>query len=190
MIGKLKDLGFDRDGHQTITVTVRADFAEEFDRLKDGDVEVTIEKYSEKRSKNANRYCWVLCTRIAEVRDVNETKEDVYRKAIREVGIFKDYPDLTEDRAKTLSVAWGMIGTGWFTERVDYEPDGEHFTVRCYYGSSQYNARQMNRLIDYLVQDAQALGIPTETPDEIAKIKSLWEIEYNKRKEKENAKRL
>ena len=186
MIGKLKDLGFDRDGHQTITVTVRADFAEEFDRLKDGDVEITIKKYSEKRSKNANDYCWVLCTKIAERLDAKTTKEDVYRNAIREVGIFKDFPNLTEDEARTLAVGWGMIGTGWISERVDYEPDGEHFVLRCYYGSSRYNARQMNRLIDNLLQDAQALGIQTETPDEIAKIKSLWEQEYNKRKEKEN----
>ena len=33
---------------------------------------------------------------------------------------------------------------------------------------------QGRRLIDNLIQDCQQLGITTGTPDEIAKIKSLW----------------
>ena len=81
---------------------------------------------------------------------------------------------MTPDLAKTLRTAWERLGTGWVTEQVDYDQAGEKVTVRCYYGSSQYDTKRMSRLIDNLVQDCKALGIPTDTPEEIEKIKSLW----------------
>jgi low affinity Fe/Cu permease len=39
--------------------------------------------------------------------------------------------------------------------------------VILYYGSSSYDTAQMSALIDSLVQDAQALGIETRSPNEI-----------------------
>jgi len=52
--------------------------------------------------------------------------------------------------------------------------DGENVIIRCYYGSSQYNTKQMSRLISNTVQDCQAVGINTMTPNEIAEMLSLW----------------
>ena len=34
--------------------------------------------------------------------------------------------------------------------------------------------KQMSRLIDNVVQDCQAVGIETKTPDELALLKSRW----------------
>ena len=142
-----------------------------------------IDKYREKRSLNANAYLWVLCTKLAEERSkdgMKVTKEDVYREEIKDLNIYRDYNDLPLPEAKTLQTAWGMLGTGWITEQVDYSPDGERVTIRCYYGSSQYNTAQMSRLIDNIVQDCQALGIETKTPDEIANLISMWGEEHKK----------
>lgn len=177
MIGKLKDIVFGRDGEQIVSFTVRADYREEFDALKDFDVDIEIKKHRKKRSMDANAYAWVLCGKIANKladEDVKQTKDTVYREAIRQVGIYRDFENISPADANTLRTAWGMLGTGWITEQVDYSQDGERVTVRCYYGSSQYNTKQMSRLIDSLVQDAKALGIPTETPEQIEQMKSLW----------------
>ena len=177
MIGKLKDITFTRSGEQIISFSTKTDFTEEFDSLKDFNVDVEIKRHRHKRSLDANAYCWTLCNKIADkMCDDGEitTKEDVYRESIREVGLYKDFPNMAPDDAKTLCHAWQMLGTGWITEQVDFSRDGECLTVRCYYGSSQYNTKQMSRLIDNLIQDCEALGIPTETPEEIEKIKSLW----------------
>lgn len=177
MIGRLKELTFGLNGEQVISLAVRADYREEFDSLKDFDVDIEIKKHRKSRSLDANNYCWKLCSMIADkLCDDGEitTKEDIYRESIREVGVFKDFPNLAQDDAKTLRHAWQMLGTGWVTEQVDFSHDGECITVRCYYGSSQYNTKQMSRLIDNLVQDCQALGITTDTPEQIEKIKSLW----------------
>ena len=177
MIGRLKDLTFGRGGEQILTVAVKADMCELFDELQDADIDIEIKKHREKRSRNANAYCWTLCEKIADKlsdTDIKQNKDAVYREAIRQIGVYKDFPDMTQDLAKTLCEAWGRLGTGWVTEQVDYDQTGELVTVRCYYGSSQYNTKQMSRLIDSLVQDCKALGIPTDTPEEIEKIKSLW----------------
>lgn len=140
--------------------------------------ELTVEKQKRKRSLDANAYCWVLCTKLADrlsvTTKIKTTKEDIYRNAVRELGIYRDFPGLGTDEANTLRTAWEMLGTGWITEQVDFEADGNHIRVRCYYGSSTYNTRQMSRLIDNLVQDCKAVGIETLTPAELALLKEAW----------------
>ena len=176
MTGKLTGLTFNADGTQNITVTVSSDFRQEYDSLKDTEVEISIKKYFKKRSRDANAYCWELCGKIADkLSDDGElhTKEDVYREAIRNVGVYRDIPMLTEG-VDTLREAWQRHGTGWITEQVDYLRDADGYLIRCYFGSSVYNAKQMSRLLDNLIQDCDALGIEHRTPDEIEKLKSLW----------------
>lgn len=177
MIGKLKELSFTRNGEQILSVVLKSDVSELFDELKDFDIDIEIKKHRAKRSLDANAYCWLLCEKIADKLaddDIRNTKESVYCEAIRQIGVYKDFHNLSSDDAKTLCTAWGMLGTGWITEQVDFSQNGEFVTIRCYYGSSQYNTKQMSRLIDNLVQDCISLGISTETPEQIEKIKSLW----------------
>lgn len=176
MIGKLKDIIPTRSGDYIISFTTRSDFREEFDRLKEGEIDIEIKKHSKKRSLDANAYLWVLCGKLAETLQKEApkvTKDGVYRRAIREVGIYQDI-EINTEAVKTLNTLWKSKGVGWFTEMVDEAQDAKKAVVRCYYGSSTYNARQMGRLIDYLIEDCRALGIPTESPEEIEKIKSLW----------------
>lgn len=132
-----------------------------------------IKQYRKKRSLNANSYCWELCTKISEKIPVH-SKEDVYRNAIRKLGIYKDFSGLSEGDAKTLRTAWEKLGTGWVTEQVDYMPDGETVVVRCYYGSSTYNTKQMSRLIDFLVEECKELGIETMSPQELKSLMEAW----------------
>ena len=46
--------------------------------------------------------------------------------------------------------------------------------VVLYYGSSTYDSAQMSRLIDLVVQECQAQGIETKTPEELALLKEDW----------------
>ena len=150
-----------------------------FDELhKVEKLSIKIGKYREKRSLNANNYMWTLADKLAkklsDTTKVIHTKEEIYRNAIKDIGVYKDFENMSPSDAKTLRVAWERLGTGWLTEQVDFSQDGENVTVRCYYGSSQYNTKQMSRLIDNIVQDCQAEGIDTKTPEEIANLLSLW----------------
>lgn len=130
-----------------------------------------FKEYRDMRSLDANKYFWVLLDQIAEV--LEREKEDLYLKYVKKVGPFKDFT-LTEDEAKTFRVSWSMLGTGWPTEQVDYDHDGDRVVIRAYYGSSQYNTKQMSRLIDMVVEDAKGLGIETLTPEELARMKEGW----------------
>lgn len=143
--------------------------------VRDKTYTVEITPKRKKRSLNANGYMWELCEKLAEANGI--TKEDVYRKAIKEVGVFKDFSSLSESDAKTLRTAWEMLGTGWLTEQLDYMPDGEHIIIRCYYGSSRYNTKQMSRLIDNIIEDCIACGIETMTPAELSLLKGAWSNE-------------
>lgn len=133
--------------------------------------DIIIKPHRQTRSHNANSYLWVLCDKIARAlsKDGAEmyTKEDIYRNAIRQVGVFKDW-QLADEQCETFKTAWSMIGLGWLTDDI---PGG----VRAYYGSSSYNTKRMKRLLDYIVADAKALGIETMTPNELARMESLWQ---------------
>ena len=140
-------------------------------------VSIKIEKYREQRSQAANRYLWHLCRELADKLSndgVPYTKDDVYRDAVRARGIYREQGELPLDFAKTSRTAWEMLGTGWITEQVDFEPDGDRVIVRYYYGTSKYNTKQMSRVIDWLVAECQQQGIETQTPDQIANMLSLW----------------
>ncbi len=190
MKGRLKDLTFGRDGEQIITLTIlEDDFRAEFDSLKEHELEITIKRYRKRRSKDANAYCWVLCTKLAEALSNDgqiHTKDEVYRNAIKQVGVFKDFPELEPDAASTLDTVWRALGTGWFTEQVDFNQAGDKVTLRCYYGSSQYNTKCMSRLIDSLVQDCKALGIETMPPAEVERLLSSWHATERKIYENNN----
>ena len=156
--------------------TAKAVFNEFNDTTK---LSVKVSKYREKRSLNANSYCWALCSLLSEKMSsskVKYTKEDIYKNAIKELNIYRDFT-LPPQEAYTLQKAWEMLGTGWVTEQVDYSEDGSNVVIRCYYGSSQYNTKQMSRLIDNLVQDCRAVGIETMPQNEIDSLCMEWEYE-------------
>lgn len=141
------------------------------EQYENGKYVAELKEHRKKRSMNANNYFWQLVDQIAE--KLGREKEELYLEYVKRVGPFKDFT-LSEDEAKTFRVAWSMLGTGWPTEQVDYSPSGREVIVRAYYGSSQYNTRQMSRLIDMAVEDAKDLGIEVLTPMELERMKGEW----------------
>ena len=144
---------------------------EQLEKLQGKELNVDFKIYREKRSLNANSYAWYLITQLAEYMDIPSI--ELYRRYIRDVGVYRD-TDIDEKAENTIKTVWEKMGLGWFTERVDLAEKDGFVKVRLYYGSSVYNTKQMSRLIDNIVQDCQAVGIETMTPEEIAKMTSLW----------------
>lgn len=173
MKGKLYDLSVGIFGRkQRLTIELDEDFRKSFDDLKDKEIEITIKPWKPKRSLNANAYLWELIGKLAEA--MNLSPVEVYRLAIKQVGVYRDFPPLPRSEAETLKTAWKNLGLGWQTDTLDYDEDGDQVIVRCYYGSSVYNSKQMQRITDYVVQDCKALGIETRTPEELAILTSAW----------------
>ena len=164
MTGKLRDLTINRDRTQNITVTVGADFREEFDRLKDAQVEITIKPRRDRRSKDANSYAWLIIDRIAEALKVD--KVDVYQSAIRAIGGVSEPVCVRNKAVDTLRECWESRGIGWVTETMPSRIEG-CTNVVLYYGSSTYDKAQMSRLIDHLLQDAQEIGLAIDKPTDL-----------------------
>lgn len=139
-------------------------------------LQIKIEPIRKRRSVDANNYMWVLCDKIAKV--IRSTKEEVYRRAIREVGVFSDVAVQRGEPLRNLITSWNGQGIGYFVEVFDSslsDNKGEPMSrVRMYLGSHKYDTKCMSRLIDYIVEEAKELGIQTETPEQIARMKSLW----------------
>lgn len=89
-----------------------------------------IKEHRDKRSLDANAYCWVLLDKLADA--IRSTKEEIYLQKVREIGIFRDFI-LEEAAVKTFRTVWERQGTGWPTEIVDYSRSGDCQVVRAYY---------------------------------------------------------
>ena len=71
-----------------------------------------------------------------------------------------------------VMASWGSNGIGWFCEH--HHRTDSVVSMRLYKGSSIFDSKEMSRLIDYIVDEAQSLGIETMTPDELERLKQLW----------------
>ena len=159
MIGKLKDLMRTQGGEWVVSYTTTADPRQLFDELKDKEVNVEIKKASKKRSKTANDFCWAMCTDIGNAIRPPIPKEEVYRRAIRDVGRYSMM--LMEEKAvETFQKIWGGRGIGWFAEVVDDSKKNPGCKiVFAYYGTSTYDVQEMSRVLDYLKQDMDSMGL-------------------------------
>lgn len=138
--------------------------------IKDKAYDVEIKEHRERRSKNANDYSWVLQDKIAKA--LNRKIDDVHKELILQYGVL-EIISITKpafESAKRLFDYYDVKG--------ESSLNGKDFVhVKAGIGTHLYNTSEMARFIDGVVAEAQALGIETRTPDEIAELKSLWEIE-------------
>lgn len=130
-----------------------------------------IKPYKQKRSLTANSYAWTLIGKIAEV--VGNTKEEVYREYIRNKGIYRVIT-MNSNAVPMFKKIWSDKGLGWICETSETKTAGLTDVI-AYYGTSSYNSRQMSRFVDYIVSEAKELDIETLPPDEIQRLKDLWE---------------
>lgn len=148
-----------------------AEEAEKFcSTIKEGEYRLSASKVRQKRSLNANAYLWTMCEMIAQKMGISKT--EVYRQAIREVGVYHDMAVMAKDIEEVTRV-WEANGIGWFVERFDSRLP-ECVRVRCYHGSSLYNTQEMSRLVDYVNEEAHALGIETEIDENLRLMMEHW----------------
>lgn len=169
MKANLVDMSMGMDGRQRVTLSLIGDYRAEYDKLHDTLVDVEIKKHREKRSLDANAYMWALVGKIAEAIIPPLPKDDVYREMLRRYG-----------QSGMVSIAEQYVEQ--FEREFRYRDElgrsdlnGKTFVhYRFYIGSSKYNSKEMALLVDGVVSEAKALGIDTDTPEMIARIKEEW----------------
>ena len=171
MIGRLKDLTKSRSGEWIVSFSTSENFSEAFDSMADKEVSIEIKQAHRRRSLDANAYAWVLIDKIAAKTGIR--KSEVYRNAIREIGGVSDTICVMDKAVDRLREGWEKNGIGWQTEVMPSKVNG-CTNVVLYYGSSVYDSKQMASLIDSLIQDAEAVGIPTITDKEAERMIGKW----------------
>lgn len=168
MTGTLRDAIPLAGGEWLVSFVTRTHPGALFDSLKGKPVDVAIKKASNGRSKDANALCWALCSDIGKALTPPLDKEDVYRAAIKAVGVYVQTTLLAWDIDKVRQ-RWESHGTGWFFEVVDDAPGLiGHKVVNMYYGTSTYTVDEMRLVLDWLVDQCQQMGIaiPLSKQDE------------------------
>lgn len=168
MKGKILNFQFLGFRKGRVTLELDGDFRTTYDRLKDAEVEVTIEKYSENRTLQANAYLWVLLTKIGNI--LRQSKEDIYfdmLKAYGQGGALSVEERFSEDFERTYKYH-EYLGQS--------ELKGKTFKhYRFWVGSSEYNRAEFSILLDGVVEEAKALGIETRPQEEVEAMLKAFE---------------
>ena len=157
---------------ETLDLKYQRELMHKYDGKK---VTVEIKTKRGNRSLDANAYCWVLCDKIAATKGLLLKKTDVYKQAIRDYGVTTILP-VESERLGMILRAWDSQGIGNDHDILGKSKFNGYTNVRLYVGSSQYDSKEMSVLLDGIIADAKELGIQTETPDEIARMKAEWGV--------------
>lgn len=154
-----------------LTLDLEGDFRTLYDKLKDCDVEVKIEKYSPPKSREAGAYAWVLIHKIAE-----KTRREpmvVYREFIRN---FSCKTVVTCVQAEFAEGEIKDFVKDHYGRMVDI---GESKIPGCVvlhkkYGMSSFTREQMSALIDIICDTCRELEIETKSEEEINSLVGSW----------------
>lgn len=175
--GIIEDISIDYKTHKpkiTIVLNER-EYLNSIENLKKDKLSIEIKKHRNKRSLDANSYCWVLCDKIAKelCKDGTvTTKEDVYKNEILQIGTFE--PFIVQERTfENFKRIWEKQGLGFLVQEVSRR--NKCIKVNCYYGSSTYDAKEMSLLIQSIVELAKTLEIETKPKAEIESMLKEWD---------------
>ena len=157
-----------KTGKPTLTLEVNEsnEFGILVDEMRDKDkLSIEVKVYREKRSLNANAYAWTLIGKIADA--VRAGKDEIYLKCLKRYG-----------QSELISVLSHVpIGNyvKYYEEAGESKLNGKMFThYRVFKGSSEFDTREMSIFVDGICDEARALGIQVETPNQLAEMKARW----------------
>ena len=164
--GKLVDVSIDyKTNKKKLTFLINNNITS-LDEIENAELlDIDAKKHKNKRRINANNYAWELITHIGDI--LSKSKEEVYLEMLKKYGQSQmisvyDYIDVS----KFLKY-YEEVGESKLNRKVF-----KHYKV--YTGTSEYDTKEMSIFIDGIVDEAQELGIVTDTPEQIARYKEEW----------------
>ena len=142
---------------------------ESVEKMQNRKLRMILKEWKQKRSLDANGYLWVLCTEIARV--VGSSKDEVYEEMLQKYGVIyrdEDGNCIAVTLKSTIDIS--KVDGHW----KFYDSNGKFSAYLMIKGTSEYDTSEMAHFLDMVVEEAKELGIQTETPDEIARMKALW----------------
>lgn len=123
-----------------------------------------IKEKKSKRSLTANAYYWSLLNQLASV--MRTSSDEAHFMMLRRYGVCEVVSVRSDINIKGYFKYFDIIGQS--------NLDGKEFThYRIYKGSSEMDSKEFSILLDGLISECEGVGIPTLTPDEVAKLKHI-----------------
>lgn len=170
MTGQVTDIVRTFEGK--FRVTFEVDSIDELNGIQ-GLIKLAVKRITQRRSLNANAYFHVLVGQIAEKLKISKPRAKnmlLGRYGQREltdsgqviISVLSEIDMLEREDIHCVPVGYATLNNKEFTHYAVIRP------------SHTYDNVEMAALITGTVDEAKELGIPTETPDEIARMKALW----------------
>lgn len=167
--GKFKDASVNFDGSASLVFTTTDITAvkQVADDMRELELDIEVSKHRDKRSLQANRLLWECIGRIATAR--KDDKWDVYLQMLRKWGKFT-YVDIIAQAVEEFKAQWReCIVVG------EHETNGiKYVELLCCFGSSRYNTEEFSNLLDGIMHEMEADGIPIPTSTELEEALKNW----------------
>lgn len=157
---------------------LHVDGTPDMDGLTDTDVRLSITKWRERRSKDANAYFHVLADKLADALRMSKPRMKNY--------LLYRYGQKARDKDGNLVVIKTNADEDELVERSDIHcwyikdaDDGTPMYVLLEH-SRYYDTKQMSILIDGVIDECKGQGIETMTPNELAELKAKWRCDNGK----------
>ncbi len=150
-------------------------------------LDLTVKEHREKRSLDANAYFHVLCQKIADALmasgKTNVTLEDVKAEMVLSYGTIATLEDGSPFKI-CLPKGAKPFQFYPYCRWIGENKTGQGDWYICYKQTHTLDEHEMYKLIKATIEEAQALGIDTRTPEEIADALNLKETIEKKAKKK------
>ena len=141
---------------------------------QESDLSIEIKKWYEKRSLNANAYFHLLVNKIAEkLRIGNDECKIRLNLEYGTVATDSNGQKVIVKLPKSVNVVEFYPYAKWIADKKEKTITTSYYVF--YKQTHTLDSKEMARLIDGTISEAQALGIETITPNEKQKMLSLWE---------------
>ena len=126
-------------------------------------------RHTNKRSKDANAYAWVLMQKIAEA--IHSDKWEVYLDMLQKYSREFTFVICKKQAVNALKELYRTcIDHGEITVNGN-----QGHQLQVFFGSSTFDTKSMAVFIDGIVSECKDLDIETLPPDEIERMKKQWQ---------------
>lgn len=141
-----------------------------YDKLKDSVIDLTIDKWSDKRSLQANAYFHVLANEIAKA--TKSSLDDTKKVLVAQYGTIARGED-GKYMAVKVPKNTDIQKIYPYVRHIGTDENGLDMYI-FFKRTSDLNKDEMNRLISGTIDEAANLGIETMTPEELARMMNRY----------------
>ena len=134
------------------------------DTIRDVCLRLSVKKWKDKRSLDANAYYWQLNSQMARV--LETSPEELHEELLQRYGLLDSDDSGHISITVRARVDMNRIDGHWKLYKLS--GDGKWKSYLRIRGTSEYDSAEMSYFLDRVIEEAKELGIQTETPNQRA----------------------